>query len=76
MRKSDVKTRLRIMISHFGITQRELSRKTGIREATICLYMTGKREPNARYLCLIADAMQVSPSWILGYGDDDKMERM
>lgn len=76
MRQSDIKTRLRIMISHFGITQKELSQKTGIREATICLYFTGKRTPNAKYLCMIADAMQVSPSWILGYGDDDKMERM
>ena len=76
MRNSDLKTRLRIMLSHFEMNQKELSQKTGIREATICLYCTGKREPNARYLCMIADAMQVSPSWLLGYGDDDKMERM
>lgn len=76
MRNSDIKTRLHIMLSNFGITQKELSKKSGIREATICLYFTGKRVPNAKYLCMIADAMQVSPSWILGYGDDDKMERM
>ena len=76
MRNSDLKTRLHIMLSHFGITQKELSRISGIREATICLYFTGKREPNVRYLCKIADAMKVNPSWLLGYGEDDKMERM
>lgn len=76
MRKSDLKTRLHIMTSHFGITQKELSQKSGIREATISLYFQGKREPNAKYLVMIAEAMQVSPSWLLGYGDDDVIERL
>ena len=76
MRNGDFKTRLHIMLSQFGLTQKDLSQKCGIRQATINFYCTGKREPNIRYLCKIADTMQVSPSWLLGYGDDDKMERM
>lgn len=76
MRKSNFKTRLHLMMSQFGLTQKDLSQKSGIRQATINLYSTGKREPNIRYLCKIADTMQVNPSWLLGYGEDDTMERM
>ena len=76
MRQSTFDKRLRLLISHFEISQKELSVKTGIREQTISNYFTAQRNPKVSILIKIAEAFNVSPSWLLGYGADDDMERM
>ena len=48
------------------MTQADLSRKTGISEAALSHYRKGKYEPKHRQLYLIALALNVSPSWLMG----------
>lgn len=74
MRQSTIDKRLKILISYFGITQKELSQMTGIREQTISNYFTAQRDPKVSMIIKIAETFQVSPNWIIGYGSDDHME--
>lgn len=74
MRQSTIDKRLKILISHFGITQKELSQMTGIREQTISNYFTAQRDPKVSMIIKIAETFHVSPNWILGYGSDEEIE--
>lgn len=74
MRSSNFNLRLKHLLSHYSITQKELSRKSGIMKQTMSLYVQGKREPNIKNLIKISDATNISPSWLLGYGTDDVIE--
>jgi len=42
-----------------GISQKQISEKSGIRETTISRILTGKFAANSAYLCRIADAVGV-----------------
>lgn len=66
-------TRLKQALSITGIRQIELSRLTGIYKGTINNYLLGKYEPKQDKLEIIADALNVSPVWLMGY--DVSMER-
>ncbi len=74
MRESTIDKRLKILISYFGITQKELSQMTGIREQTISNYFTAQRDPKVSMIIKIAETFHVSPNWIIGYGSDDQIE--
>lgn len=74
MRESTIDKRLKILISYFGITQKELSQMTGIREQTISNYFTAQRDPKVSMIIRIAETFHVSPNWIIGYGSDDQIE--
>lgn len=74
MRQSTIDKRLKILISYFGISQKEMSQMTGIREQTISNYFTAQRDPKVSMIIKIAETFQVSPSWLLGYGTDDNIE--
>lgn len=50
-----------------GMTAAELSRKTGLDEATISNYRKGRYIPKTDKLLPICSALDVSLSWILGY---------
>ena len=76
MRESTIDKRLKILISNFGITQKELSQMTGIREQTISNYFTAQRDPKVSMITKIAETFHVSPNWLLGYGSDDVMEKI
>jgi len=45
------------MIVERGLTQKELARKSGVTEANISLYLSGKAEPNLSSLMRILDAL-------------------
>ena len=68
--------RLKLLIKSLGITQREFAAMTGTSETAVSRYLEGTRVPNATTIIAITEATKVSPSWILGYGDDDKIERI
>lgn len=50
-----------------SIKQAELSRKTGIDKGTISLYLKGKYEPSGKKAVLLAEALNTSPEWIMGF---------
>lgn len=76
MRQSTLDRRLKLLITKYRITQKALSEMTGIREQTISNYFTAQRDPKVSMILKIADTFQISPSWLLGYGADEDMERM
>lgn len=48
-----------------GLTQREVSRKTGVPHSTIANYETGRTEPCIENLGILADFYGVSVDWLL-----------
>lgn len=74
MRNSDTAERLGLMIECLGISQKEFSKTTGVADSVICRVIKRQSTLNEKNLIKITDATGVSPSWILGYGDDSEME--
>ena len=67
MKVTNSKERIRDLMRFYGITQAELSKRTGITEAAISNYLHGTREPRQDKISAIADAFGVSPAWVMGY---------
>nr|DAH91940.1 MAG TPA: Repressor protein CI [Caudoviricetes sp.] len=59
--------RLRQVMSERDVTQADLSRMTGLRSSSISDYLSGKYIPKLDKVTLIAQALSVSPTWLLGY---------
>jgi transcriptional regulator with XRE-family HTH domain len=58
--------RLRETREQRGVSQRELGRLCGIAETMIHRYETGKTDPSASHLCLMAEKLEVSTDYLLG----------
>lgn len=54
-----------------GISQSELSKKTGIRASSISDYYNGRYIPKQDKVTLIANVLDVSPSWLLCVAEDE-----
>ena len=65
--------RLKEALRLTGTKQIELSRLTQIDKGTINNYLWGKYVPKQNKLSVIAEALDVSPVWLMGY--DVPMER-
>lgn len=61
--------RLKSIMSERKITQSELSKRTGIRQSSISDWLNSRYEPKQDKIYLIAQALGVSPSWLLGYDE-------
>lgn len=70
---SDFKTRFNEALSIRNIKPIELSEITGISKSTISHYMSGYTKPKSDKLYILAKALDVSETWLMGYGDS--MER-
>ena len=62
--------RLKEAIENMGITQAELSRRSGISRASITDYLKGKYEAKQDKIYPLAHALNVSEAWLMGYSDD------
>lgn len=56
--------RLGMLLKEKGMTQGELMRKTYISQPVISNYVTGKREPSAYTLSLMANALGVTMDYL------------
>ena len=61
--------RLKNIMSERKITQSELSKRTGIRQSSISDWLNARYESKQDKIYLIAQALCVSPSWLLGYDE-------
>lgn len=59
--------RLREAMNHRGMRAVNLSEKTGIPKGAISYYMSGKSRPKSDRLYALAQALDVSEAWLLGY---------
>lgn len=63
---SDFASRLLKARAEAGMTQRELSEKTGISTVQLSRYEAGKSNPRLPLLFKLADALGVNPQWLNG----------
>lgn len=63
----DFKTRYRTALVMTGIKAAEISRKTGISEATLSQYLGGYSKPKDERLALLAGVLGVDPLWLKGF---------
>ena len=68
--------RLNAALDASGLTQAELSRKTGIAEAALSNYRKGKYEPKHKQLYLLAVALNVSPAWLMGFDLEENGDKL
>ena len=59
--------RLEELLRRKGITQAALARKTGIAKSTISYWLSGQRKIGRESIALISQALDVNPSWLMGY---------
>ena len=69
----EFKVRLREALNARGMRPAELSRRSGISEATLSQYLHGYCEPKSKKIGILADALQVDEGWLIGF--DTPMER-
>ncbi len=68
--EQDITTqRLQAAFSAAGISQLELSHRSGIDRGSISLYLNGRYRPKADKLLRLAEALHVSPQWLSGACD-------
>ena len=67
----DIGQRIKAARKAIGLTQDQLAQKSGVATITIRQYETGKRQPRLEQLQKIADALDVSISYLLGIVDID-----
>lgn len=65
------KNRLRIALDRTGMRQVELAKRVGISKGTISQYLSGLCEPKTDKVYLIAEALHVSPAWLMGFDEPD-----
>lgn len=59
--------RLKEAIDSAGMRPTDLCEKTGIPKSMLSYYLNGKTKPKADRLHIIAQALDVSEAWLLGY---------
>ena len=62
-----IKDRLNEALRMRGMTASDLSKKTGLNKSSVSRYLSGKSIPRSLAIGLMADALNVSPTWVLGY---------
>ena len=61
--------RLNSILQKRNLSQADLSKMTGIRSSSISDWLNGKYEPKQDKIAIIADALNVSPVWLIVYDE-------
>lgn len=59
--------RLNFALKKCGMNAAELSRKTNLAKSTISRYLKGQSVPKQDQVLLMAKALDVNPTWLMGY---------
>lgn len=62
-----IKERIRQIRDYYGITQKELAAKLGIKQSTVTAYETGVRDPSSQVIKSLCNLFSVNENWLL-YG--------
>ena len=62
-----IKDKINEALQMRGMTASDLAKKSGIAKSSISRYLTGENIPRSIAIEKIATALNVSPTWILGY---------
>lgn len=72
---NEIKDRLIQVLREKNITPKELSEKTGIPKSSISQYMSGYAKPKQDRIYLISKALDINPTWLLGYDVDINIKK-
>ena len=61
-------SRLKKAREETGLTQRDVTKETGIPQSTLANYETGRTQPDIETLGILIDFYEVNADWILGTG--------
>lgn len=67
MKKTTFSKRLRAIIEEKNLRQIDLCQKTGIGKSAMSQYLRGSFEPKQQNLHALAEALNVSEAWLMGY---------
>ena len=59
--------RIKELIADLGVSQIDFCNKTGIKPSALSNYLNNNRVPRQDAISKIADAYNISPTWIMGY---------
>jgi len=65
--QATIADRLREALTAAGKKQADLVRETGLDRGSVSSYLSGKYEPKQKAIYKMAQALDVSESWLLGY---------
>jgi transcriptional regulator with XRE-family HTH domain len=66
---------LKLILEIKGLSQKDLSEKTGITQATISRYINGSRLPSAESIITICEELNISSDWLLEIHNSKKENR-
>lgn len=66
-RVAEFKDRLKEVLDRKGLRAVDLMEMTGVPKSAISFYMAGKSKPKADRIYIIAQALDISEAWLLGY---------
>ena len=72
--KSSFQDRMKEVMLNRNITQSELSKATGITQSSISDWMRGKYLPKQDKVDIIAKALDVTPSYLMGWNSPDEVD--
>lgn len=58
--------RLREALKRSGMNQRQLAKKIGATEVSVCRWVKGNRTMSLEYLKPVCDVLDVSADWLIG----------
>ena len=64
--KEEFRNRLEAALAHNNMKPVDLAKATGISESTISQYRSGYSKPKDKRLVVIANALHVDPTWLMG----------
>lgn len=73
---SELSERLGLYLETSGLSQKELSRISGVSTSIICRVIRRENELSTKNLLRISTAIGVSPNWLLGFGSDEEIEKI
>lgn len=73
MKTSNTSERLKELMALKGLRQIDIAEKTGLGKSAISQYVSGKITPKQDKVYILAEGLNVSPTWLMGY--DVPMEK-
>lgn len=62
-----IKDRLNEALKLRGLTASDLAKRTGLNKSSVSRYLSGQSIPRSLAIGAMAEALRVSPAWVLGY---------
>ena len=61
-----ISTRIKQIMKEKGMTQTELSKRSGISKSTLSEWLNDKYEPKQNSIYILSQALDVNPTWLMG----------